>query len=328
MVKIIFILLINFLNIYYVDNLICISNDLFKISLKEIRSSNESFTLEKLTNKTTDSNIKDNLCSVKILIDYNEIDSDVTIQFKQNINYTVNKLTFETNFLLSEYNDSIISSIEYSCSSDDLCDKAFINRWIRWFTGINYGQLKNKFINLTTFDVQSNRCYIVSGKIIECSHVMCFNPYTSILNYDDCLLNQSITTKSLYIKMESIDLKKLDYEKLTYSCMSEKCVSERIFRYIWEETSFLFEDITNVIQSIHFTNRMNSILNRSSKEVQISMTHQSNNYITTLIQNFSMGTVILIGIFTSVLFIICYCWCCSCLRSTTSKQSLEPSEKA
>ncbi|CAF0980763.1 unnamed protein product [Rotaria sordida] len=104
------------------------SNDLFKISRNDILSSNEFFTLEKLTNKTMDSTIKNNLCYAKILIDSDETDGDATIQFKQNINYTINKLTFETMFLLSKYNDSIISSIEYSCSSDDLCDRRFINR--------------------------------------------------------------------------------------------------------------------------------------------------------------------------------------------------------
>ncbi|CAF3562446.1 unnamed protein product [Rotaria sp. Silwood2] len=180
------------------------SSDLFKISRNEILSRNEFFKLEKLTNKTTNSTIKNNLCYFKILIDYDQIHGYVTIQFEQNRNYTVNKFIFEISFLLSEYNDSIISLIEYSCSSDDLCDKTFINRWTHWITDINYEQLKNKFIYITTLNVKSNRCYIVSRKTIECSNFMCFNHYKTILNYSNCLTNQTIITKSFYIKMENM----------------------------------------------------------------------------------------------------------------------------
>ncbi|CAF2893156.1 unnamed protein product [Rotaria sp. Silwood2] len=328
MVKLLFIVLIGFLNIYYVTNLSCMSNDIFTISRNEILSSNGLFTLEKFSNKTTNSTIKNNICYVKILIDYDQIDGYVTIQFKQNINYTVNKLTFETSFLFNEYNDSIINSIEYSCSSDDLCDKKFINRWIRWIIDINYVQLKNQFINITTFDIQSNRCYIVSGKITECSNFMCSNNYKTILNYKDCLSNQLIITKSLYIKMESIDLQNLKYEKLVYSCMSEKCLNERIFNYIWEKSLFLFHGTNFIVSSIDYTNRVNSLLASSSKNHLISMKGQSNNYIIAYIQNYSTNPIVLICFFTMVLFIICCCWCCSCLCSTTSKQCLETVEKS
>ncbi|CAF1232649.1 unnamed protein product [Rotaria magnacalcarata] len=323
MVKIIFILLIIILNICHVDNLICMSHGLFKISRNQIISTKEFFTLGKLTNKTTDSTIKNNSCYVKILIDHDQVDGNVTIEFSQNKNYTVNKFTYQTSFLLSEYYDSIISTIEYTCSSDDLCDKTFVNRWIHWISDINYEPLKKKFINVTTSSIQSNRCYIVSGKIIEYSYWMRFYHNKTILSYSDCSTNQSIIPKLFYIKMESIDLKKLEYDTLAYNCMSEKCFDEITFNYIWNETSFLFDRMAFVVESIGFTNQMNDVLDASSKRVQISVKGEANNYIITLIRNYSADPFVFFSFFIIILLIICCCWCYCCLCLTTSKQLLE-----
>ncbi|CAF3302651.1 unnamed protein product [Rotaria socialis] len=299
------------------------SPGLFKISRNEIISPAEFFTLGKLTNKTTDSTIQNNLCYVKILIDHDQVDGNVTIKFSQNKNYTVNKFTYQTSFLLSEFNDSIISTIEYTCSSDDLCDKTFVNRWIHWIADINYEPLKNKFINVTTSNVQSNRCHIVSGKIIEYSNFMGFKHNKTILSYSDCPTNQSITTKLFDVKMESIDLKKLEYDTMVYSCMSEKCFDEITFNYLWNETAFLFDHMNFVVESIRFTNQLNDILDRSSKRVQISVKGEANNYIITLIKNYSADTFVILSFFTIILLIICCCWCYCCLCLTTSKQLLE-----
>ncbi len=115
MLNMFLILLIIVVYVHNAHSLNCIANSSFEILRSELTSSNNSFTLKNIRNRTIDSFSKRNLCYVTISIDYNQTDGDVIINFGLDTNHTKNYFGIETWFPLVKGNDSITSYIEHVC---------------------------------------------------------------------------------------------------------------------------------------------------------------------------------------------------------------------
>jgi hypothetical protein len=131
--------------------LTCIRNSSLEITRREFTLSNDSLTLRKIMDKSMYRSVTSSICHVTIRIDYNQINGNVTLRFGERTNYTGNYIGIETWIPLVKENNSIVSYINYMCSSSDLCDQIFVNKWIHRLANIKYQLLKKR--NHLSFDI-------------------------------------------------------------------------------------------------------------------------------------------------------------------------------
>lgn len=190
------ILLLILVYFHKVHSLICISNHSFTISRSELTSGNDLFILKKINNKTIHSYTTNNLCHVTIFIDYNQIGGNVIIKFNFDTVRKTDSFSIETLFPLIKENDSIISNINYVCSTDDLCDQIFIETWLQRLANIKYEPLQDKLIYILPSNIQSDKCY-TTNKVTQYSNDTCDAEYNSnnrnIVPTSNCLANASTT---------------------------------------------------------------------------------------------------------------------------------------
>jgi hypothetical protein len=302
------ILLLVLAHLQNASTLVCIANSSLEILRSELLSTNDSVTLQKLHNKTAYPYKKSSVCHVTIHTDYNQINGNVTVEFGEDTNHTGNYFGIETWFPLTKENKSILSSIDYVCSLNNLCDQIFVEKWIYWLAEMNHETLQDKLISLLTSDIQSSRCD-VAGRLAECSGGVCVAEYNANINKTaigtGCIDDAFTIDKELYMKMQSIKLQSIQYEELTYFCSSDKCNDDSTFKHVWKETSSLFDFIKPIVHWLRLQNRCRASLNctvaklKPKKEVSSNVpVSRSNNYSSTTLfwSSFISIIIVLTGI--------------------------------
>ncbi|CAF1116251.1 unnamed protein product [Adineta ricciae] len=271
------ILLISFQNIY---SLICIANNSLEIPRHERFSTIHSSTLQQLQNKTIYAHKKTNICHVTVYIDSNLTNGNVTIDFDEAINHAVNNsISFEIWFPLTKGNGSIISTIDFICSTHDLCDRLFVEKWLPWLVEIKYDVIQMNLIYLLTFGNHSGRCD-VAGRSTTCSSGKCIAEYTGLRNSSilgaGCIDKMDLATVDLSMKMESMEFRSIQYKAIQYICTRDNCNDESTFRLVWKETGSLVDYFKPIVSWSRRQNRSRSSRRKSSKKKQhLANKHQS-----------------------------------------------------
>jgi hypothetical protein len=313
------ILLLILVYIHDAHSLNCIANSLFKISRSELTSSNDSFIIQQISNKTIHSSTTRNLCHVTIFIDYSRPDGYVIIKFGMDTDRTVNYFGIETWFPLVKGNDSIISDVELVCSSHDLCDRIFVENWIHRLANIKYGPLQDELIYLLASNNYSSKCNI-GGELTQCSSGMCAAECNGNINNIGvrmgCIDNVSATTTVLYVKIQSIELQPMQYEKLSYICMSDGCNSLSTFERVSMKTANFFDRIRLIMKWLHFRIRIKQSRNQLHKRTQEIIRDSSTRYAITSTNYLSPKVVWSSSIFFILLVFICICCSYLCCRKS------------
>ncbi|CAF1080364.1 unnamed protein product [Adineta steineri] len=297
-----FIFLLILIHLQNVLTLFCIKNSSLEILRNDFLLNNGSFTLRKLRNKTIYSYEKNAICHVKICIDYSQINGNISIEFGEINNHTGNYIGLEIWFPLIKKYNSILSCIDYICSTGNLCDQIFVEKWIYWLTNRNHEILQNNLINLLTFGNQSGTCDII-GKPILCSSRVCVAEYIENSNNtvlgNGCSEESSLMHIEVYVKIQSIELRSIQYKELLYFCTSHNCNDELTFKHVWKETSSLFNLFKPILNWLRLRNRTNlsSTSTSTNQPKKIESQLNINKYSSrTLFWLFFLFFMILIGI--------------------------------
>ena len=321
------ILLLLLLHLHRSYSIVCLAKSSFEISRTELSSTNDSFALQKLINKTRHSSVKASVCHVTISIDYHQTDGGVIIGFGQNTNRTRDYFGFESRLPLVKANDSIVIYIDYVCSWDDLCDQRFVDKWIYWLLNIKYESLQDKLIDLLTSDVQLNRCY-TADRLTECSSGMCLAGHHSILSNIDfdtyCIGNTSSINSVLYVKMQSIEFKPMEYDGLVYICTSDECNGKLTFNRVLKETEHLINVIEPIADWLRLSNRVKKLFDQWTQTVRKVTGYQPNDDVTTHSYYSSTTRSWWYGRSPLFLFVAAFLFCCAYCCKESEEDSTTP----
>jgi hypothetical protein len=213
---------------------------------------------------------------------------------------------------IGQRENSVVSYINYVCSSNDLCDQIFVKRWVRQLANIKHASLENELIHLLASDAFLGKCY-VTDKLVECSTGMCIAAYNAILDNNTlktgCIDNASMIRSLLYVKIQSVECQPMQYEELIYTCMSDECNSQSTFIHVLEQTAnllYFFEPIPDWLRSeIKFKELLNHWLDKLKKKRKdlstINATKNNDYWSTTEIWS---GCICII-----LIIMVCICCC-------------------
>ncbi|UJR20164.1 hypothetical protein I4U23_023296 [Adineta vaga] len=295
------ILLLILISLQNICSLLCITNSSLEISRTELLSTHNSSTFQQLYNKTIFSYKKNSVCHVTIYIEYNIANSNITIDFGETTNLTENYISFETWFPLTKEHNPVTSTIDFTCSTNNLCDRMFIEKWIHWLAKIKHEIIQMNLIYLLTFGNHSSRCDI-AGKSTDCSSGICIAEYTAMRNYSvlgaGCIDDLDLNTIDLSMKMESIDFRSIEYKTVQYICTRDNCNDESTFRLVWNETATLFDYFKPIVSWLRRRR------NRSSRNSSMGKPPKTKDLLSIRKNNFSAKILIRLSCFIIISIIV------------------------
>jgi len=213
----------------------CYSNKSFYFSINEFNWNNFSIILDNnnhqiITNTSS--------CHVKITVDYNH--NNVFIKFHPIKNSSITYIEFGSiiNFFQNQI-QSIISYLDYTCSSGNLCDKIFLINWAKQLLNSSDNSLHNNFISLWD---NSNICQ-KKLKTNYCESHLCFTIYNELknLSYGKSQCEDKFSTNPININIK-INSGNTNHQ---YQCMKNHCTRELIYNLTLENNSTKKLDINN-----------------------------------------------------------------------------------
>jgi len=157
---------------YNVNALLCVAKEKYTNNI-----GNFTNALYELANKTVNNTVIEKCMIIidlypkmrKMEIDY--FGDDITDELPDSI-------SLFTQFLFSTSADLTVSTLTYVCSSDDYCDRTYLENWSQWLFNINFIQYQNDIKDFFRIndndDYPSNSCYNMT-KIEECSTSICYS---------------------------------------------------------------------------------------------------------------------------------------------------------
>ncbi|CAF0772227.1 unnamed protein product [Rotaria sordida] len=225
-----FVLLL-FISIQNLHALICHSNGSFYFSRNEFNWNNFSSILLNIENQIISNS---SYCHVRITVDYNSNENNyVIIKFNSPINHYKTNIEFGStiNFYKNEI-QSIISYLDYTCLSENFCDKNFLNKWAKQLLDTNNNSLHTSFISL--WKNSSSTSDICNSKQIinQCESYLCFIIYDELknLSYGKSQCNDKLSTNPVYIHIKTHGEYSNDYQ-----CIKNHCTNQVKYNSILEK---------------------------------------------------------------------------------------------
>ncbi|CAF5108248.1 unnamed protein product [Rotaria sp. Silwood1] len=211
--------------------LLCYSNGSFYFSRNTFNWKNFSSILLNIENHIISHR---SLCHVRITVDYNnEKNNYVIIQFDSSPNHHNTHIEFGStiNFYKNEI-QSIISYLDYTCLSEDFCDKNFLNNWPKQILNANDNPLHTGFISL--WKNSSSTTNICNSKRLtnQCTSYLCFTIYDELknLSYGKSQCNDKLSTNPVYINIKTYEENSIDYQ-----CIKNHCTNQVIYNSMLEK---------------------------------------------------------------------------------------------
>ncbi len=218
----------------------CYSNKIFYYSKSEFNWNNFSILLNNINDEIISNTLS---CHVRITNDYNN--NNVIIQFHPIINSSIKNIEFGStiNFYQNQI-QSIISYLDYTCSSGNLCDKIFVQKWAKQLLNASDNSLHNSFISL--WDDNLNICQ-KKVKTNYCESYLCFTIYNELknLSYGKFQCEDKLSTNPININIK-INSGNINHQ---YQCMKNHCTSELFYNLTLDKnfTKILINNNNNEI---------------------------------------------------------------------------------
>ncbi|CAF1229216.1 unnamed protein product [Adineta steineri] len=230
MLSIFLLLLISIQNLH---GLICYTNNTFYFSQNDFNWNNFSINnkIQQLVNSTS--------CHVRIIIDNN---NNIIIKFDSSLNNNYNITHIEFGSTIKFFNkniQSISSYLDYTCLSGNLCDKIFIEKWIKKLLIISKNSLYNNFISLWK-NSSNTKDICHSEKVINtCESYLCFMIYDELkyLSYEKSQCNGKLPTNPIYIYIKTYSGNRIH----NYQCMKNLCTKEVLYKLKYNSTEELID---------------------------------------------------------------------------------------
>jgi len=237
----IFLLLVS---IQTLNGLICYSNDSLYFSLNDFNWNNVSTNINTQQTSTTSP------CHVRITVNYtNDKPNNVIIKFGSPIDYNHTHIEFGSRLVFFNNEiQSIISYLDYTCLSENLCDKIFLEKWAKQLLNASDNSLHNSFIPLWN---NSNICH--SGKVTNvCESYLCFMIYDELkhLSYGKSQCDDKLSTNPVYIHIKTYSENQLN----DYKCMKNLCTNQVIYNLT------LDKDYTNDLRNYQNEDKTNELI--------------------------------------------------------------------
>ncbi|CAF3407297.1 unnamed protein product [Rotaria sp. Silwood1] len=178
----------------------------------------------------------DIVCHVTIIIDYNIQGEDyVNVTYGELVSDICDYMEFGTTFTLKDDQQSIVSYIDYICSSHHFCEYTFVNQWAKQLLGTDYNPLHTSITHLLSDSSESSKCYWNSATS-DCASYMCFALYDELkdipLSNDSCLENHSSGSIYIYVKTKLIESSQSSPIEFEYKCTHSLSCSHQTFTSI------------------------------------------------------------------------------------------------
>ncbi|CAF3086182.1 unnamed protein product [Rotaria sp. Silwood2] len=205
-------------------------------SRHSFRLSRKNFDWNIIKSDATETNFQpeswgnDSVCRVTIIVDYNvEGDDHVNVTYGEAVSDTCDYMEFGTTFTLQNDQQSMVSYIDYVCSSNHFCEHTFVNQWVKQLLGTDYNPLHTSITHLLSNSSESTRCYW-KNVTSDCASHMCFALYDELknipLNNGSCLENRSSGSIYIYVKTKLIESAQNSPIEFEYNCMKNKFTQE------------------------------------------------------------------------------------------------------
>lgn len=216
--------------VHSLDGLYCVD------SLHSFRISRKDFDWQIMTSHVVDTNYQqeprddDSACRVTISVDYNVHGEDyVSVTYGGIINDTCDYMEFGTTLTSEHSHQSIVSYIDYACSSRHFCEQAFVTDWMKQLLGTDHNPLNTAINYLMTDSTESAICNWKTATS-ECASHMCFALYDELKNVPlknaACSNGRSSGSTYIYVKTKFIGSAKGSPIELDYKCKKNKFTQE------------------------------------------------------------------------------------------------------
>lgn len=212
----------------------CYSNGTYVFSRNEFQWKNFSSLLANLYNPTA-SNLAS--CHVRLTVNYNHMKTNyLTLQFLPLLNYSQANVEFGTKINFNSKQKQIIRSyFDYRCSSGNLCDKTFLNKWPKQILNSTDNLFHRNILNLWN---NSQICH-ETIRTDSCESYLCFTIYNELKNltYGKYQCEDQLTTSPINISVETYSHKVYQH----YQCKKNHCTGKIIYDSIIDknQTNYL-----------------------------------------------------------------------------------------
>ncbi|CAF0903768.1 unnamed protein product [Rotaria sordida] len=210
-------------------------------SIHSFRVPRKNFEWNTFTSDTIEANFQsqsgddNSVCHVTIIVEYNiQGDDYVNITYDEPASDTCDYMEFGTTFTLENDQQSMVSYIDYVCSSHDFCEHTFVKQWVKRLLGTDDNSLHTAITYLLSNSSESTKCYWKHATS-DCASHMCFALYDELknipLNNGSCLENRSLGSIYIYVKIkqiESVHSLPIEFE---YKCKKNKFTQELFYDF-------------------------------------------------------------------------------------------------
>lgn len=205
----------------------CYSNGTYVFSRNEFQWTNFSSILSNLYHPTV-SNLAS--CHVRLTVNYNHMKTNyLTLEFLPLLNISQTNIEFGTKIHFYSNQKQIIQSyFDYRCTSGNLCDKNFLNKWPKQILNATDNIFHENILDLWR-NSYSTREQICHEKIRtdSCESYLCFTIYNELknLSYGKYQCDDQLTTSPINISIETYSGKAYHH----YQCQKNQCTGKILY---------------------------------------------------------------------------------------------------
>ena len=247
--------------------LICKAGRPLTISRSKFLSMDEADLVRMIDTKTWNSIAKFTACHITMTIDYHPTTGNVSITFGKAPYGGGDHSSIVTRFPLDKQRDSIVSEIDFVCSTVDRCDRTFLIKWVPGMVNTIYETYKYGRNDSSAASENSDKSYVLS-KSVYCPSGECIASYDLAKNRAifrvDCMTNDSIEAFEGSVRRQAIRDRPMRLYEREYIRMMDECNSEAVFNQIRRRKQILPGHVPYVTPWFPLVNRAYKQLNPSS----------------------------------------------------------------
>lgn len=199
---------------------LCYSNSTFNFAHNDFHWTNFSAVIQAKQVATSSP------CRVRVAVDYTGVKKPfVTVTFGSPVEHNRTHIGFGSTLQFIENNiRSIVSYVDYTCLSPDLCDKLFLEQWPRLLLNASNNSLHNSFLPLWKNSADSPSKCQAERVTNVCSSYVCFMLYEELknLSYGRSQCNELTSTNPVSIHIRTDTGKRVN----DYRCAKNVCTRE------------------------------------------------------------------------------------------------------
>ncbi|CAF1044677.1 unnamed protein product [Adineta ricciae] len=202
-------------------------------------------------------------CHVRISVDYNSMHNrSIIIKFGSPIIYNHTHIEFGSQIeFLPNNHQSIVSYLDYTCLSDDLCERKFLDYWPKLLLNNRNNSLHTSFLPLWDKS-NSNTSKCQADRVTNtCASYLCFMIYDELknLSYGKFHCNELSSTNPVLIHVKTYSgsrtndyqcTKNLCTQELSYNLTLQPDYDELMMKRIRDETNKLIFQRAALIVSV------------------------------------------------------------------------------